>query len=86
MSNINRGYLAEVEASYMTSQAMPGAVVLQLTREIDSEIVAGREPRRMFIELTLSEAVQHWRHMGVLVRRAGALASQPPHVDIAVTL
>lgn len=86
MTTFSAGYLAEIEVSHLTSQAMPGAVVLQLTREIASEIAAGREPRRMFIELTLSEAVQHWRHMATLIRKAGALARQPAHVDAAATL
>ena len=86
MTKFNPGYLAEIEASELTSEAMPSAVVLQLTREIGSEIAAGREPRHMFIELSLSEAVQHWSQMGLVIRRAGALASQPAYVDAAVTL
>ena len=79
-------YLAEVEASHLHSQAMPGAVVLQLEREIASEMRAGRRPKRMFIELSVSEAVQHWRTMGELIRKAGALERQPPNVDAASNL
>lgn len=86
MPKFSPGYLAEVEASHLTSQAMPGAVVVHLTREVASEVAAGREPRHMFIELTLSEAVQHWRQMGALVRKAGALNRQSAHADASVTL
>ncbi len=75
------GYLADFEASHLMSEAMPGAVVLHLKRDIPTEIAAGRKPQRMFIELTVGEAVQHWRNIGELIRRAGALESQPAHVD-----
>ena len=85
-SDASPGYLAEVEASHLHTQAIPGAIVLQLKREIPSELKAGRTPKRMFIELSLSEAVQHWRAMGELIRRAGALERQPPHADIASNL
>jgi hypothetical protein len=78
--------LAEVEASHLDSQAIPGAIVLQLKREIASELKAGRAPKRMFIELTVSEAVQHWRTMGELIRKAGAMERQPPHADAATNL
>lgn len=80
------GYLAEVEASHLDSQALPGAVVLQLKREIASEMQAGRPARRMFIELSVSEAVQHWRTMGELIRRAGALGQQGQSADAATNL
>lgn len=85
-SRFNAGYLAEIEASHLVSQALPGAIVVHLKREIGSEIAAGREPRRMFIELTLSEAVQHWRNMGDLIRKAGAMQRQPAHADSAGNL
>src|SRR5881227_3517896 len=78
-SDASPGYLAEVEASHLHSQAMPGAIVLQLKREIASETRAGRSPKRMFIELSLSEAVQHWRAMGELIRKAGAMERQASH-------
>ena len=78
------GYLSQVEASHLSTQALPGAVVLHLRRELAQE--AGRPPRRMFIELSLSEAVQHWKHVGELIRVAGALASQPINVDAATNL
>ena len=68
------------------AEAMPGALVLHLKRDVPSEIAAGRKPRRMFIELTLGEAVQHWRNIGDLIRRAGALERQPAHVDAAGNL
>jgi hypothetical protein len=80
------GYLAEVEASHLDSQAIPGAIVLQLKREIAAEIKAGRAPKRMFIELSLSEAVQHWQQMGDLIRKAGAMERQAPHADAATNL
>jgi hypothetical protein len=80
------GYLAEVEASHLDSQAIPGAIVLQLKRDIASEVKAGRTPKRMFIELSLSEAVQHWRQMGELIRKAGAMERQAPGADIATNL
>lgn len=85
-SDASPGYLAEVEASHLDSQALPGAVVLQLKREIASEMQAGRPARRMFIELSVSEAVQHWRTMGELIRRAGALAQQGQSADAATNL
>lgn len=80
-SGFSAGYLAEYEASHLMSEAMPGALVLHLKRDIPSEAAAGRKPQRMFIELTLGEAVQHWRNVGELIRRAGALQRQPSHVD-----
>ena len=78
------GYLAEVEASHLLTQAIPGAIVVHLKREMESE--AGRPPRRMFIELSLSEAVQHWQHIGELIKRAGAMERQAPHADAAGNL
>ena len=80
------GYLTEVEASHLDSQAMPGAIVVLLKRQIAAEQAAGRPDRQMFIELSLSEAVQHWRSMGALIRKAGALQRQSPHADSAVNL
>ena len=80
------GYLAEVEASHLHSQAIPGAVVVQLKREIGSELAAGRPARRMFIELSMSEAVQHWRAMGELIRKAGAMERPTAHADSASNL
>ena len=80
------GYLTEFEASHLASQALPGAIVVHLRREIVSEIAAGRKPQRMFIELTVGEAVQHWRNMGELIRLAGVLGSQPSHADAAGNL
>jgi hypothetical protein len=80
------GYLTEVEASHLEIRALPGAIVLQLRRDLEAETVAGRRVRRMFIELTLGEAVQHWRAVGDLIRKAGALEQQPPHADAAANL
>ncbi|MBV8912940.1 MAG: hypothetical protein JOZ05_07885 [Acetobacteraceae bacterium] len=85
-SEASPGYLAEVEASHLHTQAIPGAIVLHLRREIASEMQAGRPAKRMFIELTLGEAVQHWRAMGELIRRAGALERQSLHADAAPNL
>lgn len=75
------GYLTEVEASHLLTQAIPGAILLHLKREIKAEIKGGRRARRMFIELTVGEAVQHWQNMGDLIRKAGAMAQQTSHVD-----
>lgn len=75
------GYLTETEASHLLPQAMPGAIVLHLKRDITAETAGGRRARRMFIELSLSEAVQHWRYPGELIRKAGALQRQSPHAD-----
>lgn len=80
------GYLAEVEASHLLSEALAGAVVIQLKREFAGETAAGRKPRCMFIELTLGEAVQHWLHIGELIRLAGEMERQPAHVDSAGNL
>lgn len=78
------GYLTEFEASHLLTQAIPGAVILHLKRDMPAE--PGRRPRRMFIELSLGEAVQHWRHVGDLIRTAGALEQQPSHADAASNL
>ena len=40
----------------------------------------------MFIELSLGEAVQHWQHMGDLIRHAGAMQRDGAHADIANNL
>ena len=81
-----QGYLTEFEASHLLTQAIPGALVLHLKREMEGETKAGRPPRRMFIELTMSEAVQHWRHLGDLIRKAGAMEQQASHADAALNL
>ncbi len=80
------GYLTEVEASHLLTQAIPGALVVHLKRDFKDEIEAGRPARRMFIELSLSEAVQHWRQMGDLIREAGAMGRQAGHADAASNL
>ena len=80
----HQGYLSEVEASHLLTQALPGALVLHLKREIDEE--RGRPAKRMFIELTLSEAVQHWQHIGDLIRKAGAMEQPTGHADAALNL
>lgn len=85
-SRFSASYLADFEASHLMSEAMPGAVVMHLKRDIPSEVAAGRKPQRMFIELTVGEALQHWRNIGELIRRAGALESQPSHADAAGNL
>ncbi len=85
-SGFSAGYLTETEASHLMSEAMPGALVLHLKRDVASEAAAGRRPQRMFIELTVGEAVQHWLNIGDLIRRAGALESQASHADAAGNL
>jgi len=85
-SGYSAGYLAEVEGSHLTSEALAGAVVIHLSREIASETAVGRKPRRMFIELTVGEALQHWRNIGEMIRMAGAMESQPGHADAAGNL
>ena len=80
------GYLIDTEASHLLTQAIPGAIILLLKRELEAEGGPARSPRRMFIELSLGEAVQHWQHMGELIRRAGALQQQAAHADIAGNL
>lgn len=80
------GYLAEVEASHVTTRALPGAIAVTLKRDVASERKAGRKPRRMFVELSVSEAVQFWQVLGEEIRKAGALARQPSHVDAALSL
>ena len=64
------GYLIDTEASHLLTQALPGAIMVHLKREIESESGAAR---RMFIDLSLGEAVQHWQHMGELIKQAGAM-------------
>ena len=85
-SHASPGYLTEVEASHLAGQAIPGAVVVHMKRDIESEARAGRPARRMFIELTVGEAVQHWRHVGQLIQQAGAMAHQSAHADTAPNL
>ena len=71
------GYLTESEASHLTTRALPGALVLQLKRELEP----GHPPRHMFIELTLGEAVRHWQDIGDLIRAAGAMEQPTRHAD-----
>lgn len=81
------GYLTDVEASHLLTQAIPGAIVLHLKRETVAEPgEPGRSPKRMFIELSLTEAVQHWRHIGELIKKAGAMERQAPHAGAASNL
>ena len=47
--------------------------MVHLKRELEAEGGGVGTARRMFIELSLGEAVQHWQHMGELIRRAGAM-------------
>ncbi len=70
------GYLIDIEASHLLTQAIPGAIILHLKRELEAEGGRADPARRMFIELSLGEAVQHWQHMGELIRRAGAMQRQ----------
>ena len=76
------GYLTEAEASHLSTRALPGAVVLQLKRELDE----GRPLRRMFIELTVAEALRHWQDVGDMIRAAGAMEQPTRHVDAAANL
>ncbi len=78
------GYLTEVEASHLLTQAIPGAVMLHLKRDMAAE--PGRPMKRMFIELSLGEAVAHWRNMGELIRRAGAMEGVGVKADAAPNL
>jgi len=80
------GYLTEVEASHLLTQAIPGAIVVHLKREIEIDGGAGRTARRMFIELSLGEAVQHWQHMGDLIKRAGAMQRASANADASGNL
>ena len=76
-----QGYLTEVEASHLLTQAIPGAIVVHLSRDLETESGDGRTARRMFIELSLGEAVQHWQHMGDLIKRAGAMQRESAQAD-----
>ena len=80
------GYLAGSEASHLSTQALPGAVVLHLRRNLPGELAAGQTMRQMFVELTVSEAVQFWQQLGDVIRAAGAKAQQAAHADAAVNL
>lgn len=79
-------YLTEVEASHLLTQALPGAIMVHLKRELEAESGAGRTARRMFIELSLGEAVQHWQQMGDLIKRAGAMQRESSHADASGNL
>jgi hypothetical protein len=72
-------YLASVEASHLATQAGPGVIYIHLRRDIEAEKAAGRQPRRMFIELELGQAVRHWHDLGDLIRHAGALQRSGPN-------
>ena len=76
------GYLTEFEASHLIARALPGAVVLQLKRDLEP----GLAPKRMFIELSLGEAVRHWQDIGELIREAGAMEAPTRHADAASNL
>lgn len=76
------GYITDVEASHLTTQALSGAVVLHLKRELDE----GRPLRRMFIELTLGEALRHWQDIGDMIRVAGAMERSTRHIDASANL
>lgn len=80
------GYLNEIEASHLLTQALPGAIVLHLKRELEMEGGPAVQSKRMFIELSLGEAVQHWQHMGELIRRAGAMQRQSAKADASGNL
>ena len=75
------GYLNEIEASHLLTQAIPRAIMVHLKRELDAEGGPSAPSRRMFIELSLGEAVQHWQHMGELIRRAGAMQRSSAQAD-----
>lgn len=77
----DHGYMAKIEASHLVTQPLPGAVVIKLKRDVPSERALGRAPRIMFVELSLSEAVAHWHHLGEVIRAAGAMVSQPAQAD-----
>ena len=81
-----QGYLADFEASHLLTQAIPGALVLHLRRELEAETRAGRPPKRMFIELSMGEAVQHWQHLGELIRKAGAMEQRASYAGGALNL
>ncbi len=75
-SEFSAGYLAEAEASHLSTEAIAGAVIVHLRRDIGAETSAGRPVRQMFVELSISEAVQYWRHLGEVIRFAGAADQQ----------
>ena len=79
-------YLSEIEASHLLTQALPGAIVLHLKREFDTDGGPASAQKRMFIELSLGEAVQHWQQMGELIRRAGAMQRQSAKADASGNL
>ena len=76
------GYPTDVEASHITTPALPGAIVLLLKRELDE----GRPLRCMFIELTPGKALRHWQDVGDMIRAADAMEQSPRHVDAAANL
>ncbi len=78
--------LHDTEASHATLKAIPGSVVVQLLRDMESERHAGQPCRRMFIELSLSEALEHHRKLGLVIAQAGAMGSSTPGKDAAPLL
>ena len=65
-------YLTDVEASHVLIQAIAGAVIVHLKQE------AGDAPRRMFIELSVSEARRRWHQLGEQILEAEAMECRGP--------
>ena len=59
----------DAEASHVSVQAAPAAVFLRLRRECDGEV-----RRRMFVELTLAEAIALRRELHACIDVAAASA------------
>ncbi|HET6183021.1 MAG TPA: hypothetical protein VFA03_05445 [Acetobacteraceae bacterium] len=60
----------DTEASHLSVQAVPGAVFLRLRRERQDGTV-----RRMFVELTVGEAVTLRRELDEVIAAAAAAAA-----------
>ncbi len=69
------GYLAQAEASHVTIQPLPGAIVVKLRRAIGAESRQGRKPRMMFVELSITEATALLQNLSGALQTALDLAA-----------
>lgn len=73
---------SDAEASHVSAQATPGGVFLRMRREFSAEQAGGIPVRRMFSEMTLSDARAFHKKLGEAIGvAAAAAAAQPSGLD-----
>lgn len=75
------GYTQDCEGTHVTVRASPGVVFLALKRAYDGEQAQGLPVKRMFVELTVSEAHALRRTLDEVIGAAAAAAGQPSGLD-----